>query len=161
LLLEPLGFVHSKGMYALWSSPEVCEHSGVVCDYDRNVLPMPAGSVEVSDKIIDFWLRAAADGWGLRWAILRTDNTAFVGAVGFNSLDSCSELAYHLHPNAWGQGYMGEACEAAMTWVEETVYCSAIEAFIEPANQNSIALARRLGLQADGPVSDGVQRYLS
>ena len=159
LRLEPLSFAHSKGMFELWSSPEVCEYSGVVCDYDRNVLPMPAGSEEVSDKIIDFWLRATGEGWGLRWAMLRAEDAAFVGALGFNSLDTCSEIAYHLHPKAWGQGYMQEACNAAMKWVEQVYSCTSIEAFIEPANQKSIALAQRLGMHANGPIEDGAQRY--
>lgn len=161
LRLEPLGFAHSAGMYSLWSSQEVCEYSGVVSDYERNVLPMPAGSPEVSDKIIDFWVRAAADGWGLRWAMLRSQDAAFVGAVGFNSLGACSELAYHLDPKAWGQGYMLEACVAAIAWVQQTHACTQIEAFIEPENQRSIALAQRLQLVADGPVRECAQRYLS
>lgn len=161
LQLVPLSFAHSQGMFELWSCPEVCEYSGVVCDYDRNVLPMPAGSDEVSDKIIDFWLHAAADGWGLRWAMIRVEDGAFIGAVGFNSLADCSELAYHLHPDAWGRGYMLEACKAAVSWVEQTYQCTSIEAFIEPENQQSIALALRLGLKASGPVDDGAQRYFS
>ncbi len=161
LQLVPLSFAHSQGMYALWSCPEVCEYSGVVCDYDRNVLPMPAGSDEVSDKIIEFWLRAAADGWGLRWAMVRVEDSRFIGAVGFNSIADCSELAYHLLPDAWGQGYMLEACQAAVNWVEQTYECTSIEAFIEPPNLASIALAQRLGLTANGPVEDGAQRYSS
>ena len=72
LHLEPMGFQYTQGMFALWSSPEVCEYSGAVSDYERNLLPMPAGSPEVSDKIIDFWVRAAVDGWGFRWAIFES-----------------------------------------------------------------------------------------
>lgn len=159
LQLVPLSYAHSQGMYQLWSCPEVCEYSGVVCDYDRNVLPMPAGSEEVSDKIIDFWLRAAADGWGLRWAIVLIEDSTFIGAVGFNSLANCSEVAYHLLPDAWGRGYMLEACKAAVSWVGQTYECASIEAFIEPPNQLSIGLALRLGLKANGPVEDGAQRY--
>ena len=161
LHLEPMGFQHTQGMFALWSSPEVCEYSGAVSDYERNLLPMPAGSPEVSDKIIDFWVRAAVDGWGFRWAILRADNAEFIGALGFNALGACSELAYHLHPSAWGQGFMSEACKAAVAWVEQSYGCAQIEAFIHPDNLGSIALAERLGLSPDGSRSEGALRYLS
>lgn len=159
LRLEPIGFAHSAGMYALWSDAAVCEYSGTVTDYDRVVITMPAASAAESDRIIDFWLRAAADGWGFRWAVILEDGDAFAGSVGFNSLGATSEIAYHLLPAFWGQGIMSEASQAAIAWRRDRSP-AAIEAFVDPANAPSIALAERLGLVATDELSEGARRYV-
>ena len=150
---------HSAGMFALWSHPEVCRYAGPVADYDRNPIPMPAANAAASDLIIDFWLRAAADGWGMRWAIEDRATSAFRGIVGYNSLTTCAEIAYHLLPAFWGQGMMHEAAQRAID-DRRAAGVRQIEAFIEPANAASIALAERLGLSPQPEFSEGAQRYL-
>lgn len=166
LELKPLDCCHSQGMFALWSSDAVCRYSGTVTDYQRNQLEMPATSSQTSDRIIDFWQRAAGDGWGFRWAVLL--GSEFIGTVGFNSLKLCSEIAYHLVPTYWGCGYMREAAQAAIDWRTKgglpeginTKEDYSFEAFIEPNNQASIALALRLGFQPTEEVHEGARRYL-
>jgi len=168
LRLEPLTAEHSPGMHTLWSDADVCRYSGHVTDYDRNPIEMPARTVSDSDLIIEFWRRAAQDGWGFRWAVLvaGVDSHAFVGTVGFNSIGQRSEIAYHLIPAYWGLGYMNEAAVAAIDWCMQTTRAQApphmreIEAFIEPANQPSIALAERLGMVATDYMNEGARRYL-
>jgi ribosomal-protein-alanine N-acetyltransferase len=160
LSLEPLSMEYSQGMFELWSDPAVCEYSGIVRDFARNVIPMPARTRDASNKIIDFWLRAAIDGWGFRWAIVLSDPAeTFAGTVGFNSLMNCSEIAYHLLPAHWGKGLMTDACRAAIEWSRANG-ADEIEAFIEPDNGPSIALAKRLGMVATGELSDGCERFL-
>jgi len=100
LSLVPLAPTHSRLMFDLWSNPDVCRYSGIVSDYDGNQLPIPTTTVAVSDKIIDFWQRACADGWGFRWAILDREAGVPVGTVGFNALGSVSEIAYHRRKKA-------------------------------------------------------------
>ena len=156
LRLAPLADADSAGMYALWSDPAVCEYSGTVRDYAGNVIDMPARTREASDRIIDFWQRAAADGWGFRWAVSLEGE--FTGTVGFNSLRECAEIAYHLRPTFWGRGIMQEAATAAIAWLGDRA--TAVEAFIEPDNQASIALAIRLELHATPTFSEGAQRYV-
>lgn len=168
LTLVPLDFSHSTGMFDLWSSEAVCRYSGDVTDYQRNPIEMPAKSSHESDRIIDFWQQAALDGWGFRWAVMAPEKQkheqVFVGTVGFNSLEQCSEVAYHLIPIHWGHGLMSEATAAAIDWRTKTVqsirtHCE-FEAFIEPGNVPSIALATRFGFQPTDYVSDGARRYL-
>ncbi len=157
--MEPLSLAHSGGMFELWSDAEVCRFSGTVIDYDGNVIDVPAATSAQSDRIIDFWLNAANAGWGLRWAVLREGSEAvFAGTVGFNSLQGCAELAYHLLPRHWGNGIMTEASEAAIQWVRGTGVRE-IEAFIEPENTPSRALAGRLGMAPTTAFSDGAQRH--
>ncbi len=159
LILEPLSLEHSAGMFAMWSKPEVCLHSGEAQDFDGRPIALPARTPADSDKIIDFFVRSAADGTRFRWAVRLLATGDFVGAVGFNTLGPCSEYAYHQHPDFWGQGLMTEASQAALGWLRLRPDAREIEAFIDPDNQGSINLARRLGLQPTGETSDGAERY--
>ena len=150
---------HSQGMYDLWSDADVCKYSGIVKDYDGNLIDTPVAGRTKSDLIIDFWLRAVVDGWGFRWAVLLLDSDeAFTGTVGFNSLTTCSQIAYHLLPKHWGQGIMTEASEAAIDWRRGNG-ATEIEAFTEPKNIPAIALARRLGMIATDTVFERARRY--
>ncbi len=161
LLLTPISAAHSRGVFELWSNPDVCRFSGRVVDYDDNVIDTPCTTVGQSDKIIEFWVRAACEGWGFRWSIFRRegDSDTFIGMVGFNAISPFAEIAYHLHPRFWGKGYMFEATTAAMDWAAETLRCDRFEAFIEDENVRSILLAMRLGFQATGRYNEGSQRY--
>lgn len=160
LKLVPLDASHSAGMFRLWSDPDVCRYSGVVTDRHGTIIEMPAASAHESNRIIEFWLDAAADGWGFRWAVVISGSEeAFAGTVGFNSLTACSELAYHLLPEFWGHGIMAQACRTAIGW-RCSRECSEIEAFIEPGNRASIALALRLGMEATDTFYEGAQRYV-
>jgi RimJ/RimL family protein N-acetyltransferase len=159
LTLTALSFAHSAGMYQLWSHPDVARYSGEVTDYDRTKIPMPASAPTESDKIIDFWQRAAADGWGFRWAIIERASSTFVGHIGFNSLGTVSEIAYHLKPDHWGKGIMSEAGRAAIDWALTTNPETILKAFIEPANAGSVALITRLGFTATGIFEEGAECY--
>ncbi|MEL6523230.1 MAG: GNAT family N-acetyltransferase [Pseudomonadota bacterium] len=158
LKLEPISTLHSDGMFALWSDASVCEYSGTINDYDGNVINMPARNKAESDCIIDFWLRAFDDGWGFRWAIIVLEDNSFAGTIGFNSLDSSYEIAFHLLPLFWGRGIMTEAAKKAIQWSIDDGALE-IEAFIEKENSRSSALARRLEMVATHEYSEGAQRY--
>ena len=159
LVMTPLSLVHSPGMFDLWSREEVCRYSGPACDYEFQPIELPARTPADSDKIIDFFVRSAADGTRFRWALQTQADQAFVGIAGFNQLGPCSEYAYHLHPGFWGQGLMSEASLLALDWLRGWPGCTQVEAFIEPANLASVRLATRLGLQPTGEVCDGAARY--
>ena len=159
LRLEPISPKHSQGMFDLWSDADVCRYSGIVRDYDGNVIDLPASSCEDSNRILDFWLSAAADGWGFRWAVLLLGSAEwFTGIVGFNSVKDCSEIAYHLIPTFWGQGVMTEAAGAAIDW-QRGNGVTEVEAFIDPENTAAIALAARLGMTGTDQYRDGARRY--
>lgn len=157
--MTPLSQAHSAGMFELWSRQEVCRYSGPAYDYEQRPIPLPARTPADSDRIIDFFVRSAADGARFRWALLTRAAGRFVGAAGFNTLRRCSEYAYHLHPRWWGEGLMTEASLSALGWLADRPGCTQVEAFIEPANLASIRLAARLGLSPTGETEDGAARY--
>lgn len=161
LVMVPLSPIHSNGMFEMWRREEVCRYSGPAADYDGRPITLPAQTPADSDKIIDFFVRSAADGSRFRWALLSAVDERFAGIAGFNSLGPRSEYAYHLHPSFWGQGLMTEASQLAMTWLRGRPECTQVEAYIEPANLASTKLAARLGLRPTGEVSDGAEQYLA
>ncbi len=159
LKLEPLSYNHSDGMFALWPNPDVCQHSGIVEDYDGNLIQTPITTYQESDKIIDFWIKASKDGWGFRWAIMNLENPhQFMGTIGFNSLSKYHEMAYHLLPKFWGQGLMNEAAVKCVEWAHNNE-ADGIEAYIEPENISSVKLVNRLGMTTKNEQSENTQRY--
>ena len=158
LKLEPLSMDHSEGMFQTWRHGQVQQYSGKAVDENGDEIDLPAKSRADSDRLISFWLKAAADGWGFRWAVLLAGEDVFVGHIGFNSLSACSEIAYHMNPRYWGKGLMSEAAEAAIGWRRDAG-ATEIEAFIEPQNTPSIALAERLGLRPTEAFNEGARRY--
>lgn len=161
LHLEPLRHTHSGGMFELWSAPEVCEYSGTALDLQGEPIPLPARSPADSDRIIEFFLDYERRGEAFRWAMLLRPDFGFIGAMGFNAIGPCSELAYHLIPRFWKNGFMYEACSAAVAWVTSPdVGSSSVEAFIDPPNAASIALVTRLGFRAQDEIRKGAQRYV-
>jgi ribosomal-protein-alanine N-acetyltransferase len=159
LILEPLSLAHSAGMFSMWRERDVCRFSGPVRDFDGLPIALPAENPADSDRIIDFFLRSRAEGTRLRWALITRDEGRFVGATGFNSLGSCSDYAYHLHPGAWGRGLMSEASGLAIGWLRDQEGSAEVEAFIHPDNRSSIKLCSRLGFQPTGEIVDGAVRY--
>lgn len=142
----------------MWRQPAVQEYSGPALDEYGDVIPLPARTSEDSDKLIRFWMRAAKDGWGFRWVLTLAEDDGLVGHIGFNTLSTCSEIAYHMNPKYWGRGLMTEAAKAALAW-RKAGGAKEVEAFIEPENARSVALALRLGMTATDTFSDGAQRY--
>ena len=159
LVLEPLSLDHSEGVFLLWSDPEVCRYAGPVHDYEGRLVPSPVHTSSDSDRIIDFWIRAHADGWGFRWALCERSSGIFMGTTGFNSLGTCAEYAYHLNPLYWRQGFMTEATLAAMAWVRANG-ATQVEAFIDPANNNSIRLVERHGFERTEEMQDGALGFV-
>ncbi len=165
LRLEPFELGHSAGIFRLWSSPEVCLHSRDACDRQGRPIRLPARSPTDSDKILDFFVRRAQTGTGVRWAVLlarslTAEDDGCIGAVGLNALSPVAELAYHFHPDHWGAGYAEEACAAVLRWCRQDRPGIEIEAFIEAGNIASARLARRLGFEPTPESRDGADRYV-
>ena len=76
----------------------------------------------------------------------RADGTPRPPAVG--KID----LGYLFLPHAWGSGYAGEACMAALGWIERAFPGEPVVLFTQTANVSSMRLAARLGF-------DEVERF--
>jgi RimJ/RimL family protein N-acetyltransferase len=54
-------------------------------------------------------------------------------------------LGYLLLPEAWGRGYAGEACAAALDWFTGALPGEPVVLYTQTANERSMRLAARLG----------------
>lgn len=74
-----------------------------------------------------------------------------VGQVGINygPLFPEHELGWLVYPDAEGKGYAFEAAIALRDWAFNTRSLSTLVSYIAPANDRSIALAKRLGAVPD------------
>jgi len=160
LRLEPFARHHSDGIFALWSNPEVCRYSGEAHDWEGRPIDLPARSPSDSDKILDFFMRRAAEGSGVRWAVISKGEDLCIGAVGLNAIAPTVELAYHFQPDHWGSGYATEACTAVVDWCRSSRPHTPIEAFVDAENVASIRLIRRLGFEETTALRDGARRYV-
>lgn len=147
-------------MFRVWSNEAVIRYSGPIIDYDGRPIATPARTPADSDKILTFWLKASDAGWGFRWAVCIEPTNRFVGHIGFNSLGRYSEIAYHLHPEVWGQGVMSRAMELALGWAFGQPACVAVEAYIESENAASIKLVERFAFRATREFHDGARRHV-
>lgn len=159
LKLELLGREHSAGMFALWSSPEVVRHSGEVRDLGGQPVELPARSAADSDRILEFFLPEHAGAERVRWALIERRTGTFLGAIGFNAWRPRLELAFHLHPDHWGRGWMRAAAEQLLARLDAGDP-RAVEAFAESANTRSTGLLQRLGFQAREEQRDGATAFL-
>ena len=92
-------------------------------------------------------LNAEHPGEG-RWAVERRSDGVVVGTVLLVRLpdgDGELEVGWHLHPDAWGQGYATEAAHAVLTWAFGRG-ADEVFAVVRPDNAPSLAVCRRLGM---------------
>ena len=60
------------------------------------------------------------------------------------------DLGYAYVPEAWGQGYAGEAAEAMLEIARRDFRLPRVAAFISPGNERSLRVLARLGFQPAG-----------
>ena len=160
LTLTPLRMEHSAGMFKLWSDRAVCRYSGAAEDLDGRDVTLPATRPSDSDKIIRYFEHFEGLGVRFRWAILRGRDQRFIGIIGFNDVGPSCEIAYHLLPECWGNGFMSEAMQAALQWAFDAFPGAAVTAYIEPGNSASIRLAERSGFVQTLRERDGATEYV-
>jgi ribosomal-protein-alanine N-acetyltransferase len=93
--------------------------------------------------IIGHW---ALRGYGL-WALEHKASGAYVGRVGLWFPDGWDEreVGWTLMPAAWGKGFATEAAEASRAYAYDILGWNTAISQIDPANDASKAVARRLG----------------
>ncbi len=103
------------------------------------------------------WMRIAGylGHWQLRgyglWAVCERESGRFVGRAGLWFPEGWPELevGWTFSRDVWGRGYATEAGRAAVEWGRTALGLARIASVINPANERSIAVARRLGMELD------------
>ncbi|MBC3179605.1 GNAT family N-acetyltransferase [Corynebacterium lujinxingii] len=127
-------------IFAIHSDPRTYEHR-------------PELTMKTRDEAVEL-ARAWQNNWAdqqLGYYTVRTLDGATIGFTGVRHSEEADEevlnLYYRFAPESQGQGYAKEAAAAAIASARERFPTLPIVAIIDPANQASIGLAVRLGLQ--------------
>jgi RimJ/RimL family protein N-acetyltransferase len=122
-----------------------------VCRY----LPFaPRTREEVAAKIAQYSQAVALRGDGDYWqlAVERAEEPGrVIGDVYFSIrsvADAGADIGWTLHPDAHGRGYMTEAASAVLD-IAFGLGLHRVRAIIDPRNEASAALCRRLGMRAE------------
>ena len=115
----------------------------------------------------DCWRRlmAASGGWQLNgfggWAVERKSDGKVLGMTAvFTAWRDLQpefgeepEMGWIFATEAQGLGLAGEACRAAIDWVEASLEPTPLWAIIAPANEPSLKLAEKLGFERHNETS--------
>ncbi len=90
-------------------------------------------------------------GFGI-WAVEERSSGELIGRVGLHSPEGGPgvELTWALTPAHWGKGYGTEAVQMASQWAFDNLDISELISFVDPDNERSDALARRIGATLEG-----------
>jgi RimJ/RimL family protein N-acetyltransferase len=123
-----------------------------VCRY----LPFEARTRdEVAEKVAKYSMALALNGDGDFWqlAIERAAEPGrVIGDLYFtikSAANATGEIGWTLHPDFAGQGYMTEAAGALLGIAFGTLGLHRVFAQLDPRNDTSIALCRRLGMRPE------------
>ncbi len=150
-----------------WAEDDAEDHLAIYGSWDvarwLGAQPRAVATVAESKERIQRWESRRVDPFGL-WAIVprqpreaakpRPIGTALL--VPLSDADGLpveeTEIGWHLHPDHWGRGLATEAAtcllDRAWRWGRPEVW-----AVVRPDNYRSIAVAERLGMQAQGRTS--------
>lgn len=147
LILRPWREGDRSSFRALNGDPEVMRH-----------FPQPLSAAR-SDAIMDAWqAHIEKHGWGF-WAVERTLDGAFIGAVGIAHatfpapFTPAVEIGWRLARPYWRKGYTLEAARRALQFGFEQLRLGEIVAFTLPANLPSWRVMERLGMSRN-PMDD-------
>jgi len=139
--LRPLRLGDEAALLEYLSQPGVIEHTSI-----------PAPTLEALTASVQRDITAYAKSTSFRFALAASDDR-LIGICGFNSWSPAhrhAELAYELAPQYWGQGVMGRAVVAMLTWGFSELGLNRVHAFVMSSNRRSIRLLERCGFSREG-----------
>jgi [ribosomal protein S5]-alanine N-acetyltransferase len=132
-------------IYAMRSHPDVCRYASGV----------PWQSMDEADAWLARSRTGRENGHGLELVIEREPGAPVIGSCAVFAIHEGSrrgELGYSLHRDHWGHGYATEATRAliAHAFDADGLDLRRLEADIDPANEASERVLRRLGFSHEG-----------
>jgi RimJ/RimL family protein N-acetyltransferase len=124
-------------------------------DMCRYLMWGPRTRDEVAKRVALYSMATALTGEGDYWqlAVERADRRGrVIGDVFFaikSVANATAEIGWTLHPDFTGQGYMTEAAAAVLDVAFGALGLHRVMADLDPRNQTSAALCRRLGMREE------------
>jgi RimJ/RimL family protein N-acetyltransferase len=145
LLLRTMTGADVDHIHAYQSREDVC----------RYLTFEPRSREEVSEKVAKYATAVALNGDGDYWqlAVERASEPGrVIGDVYFtikSVANATGEIGWTLHPDFQGHGYMTEAASAVLGIAFTELCLHRVTAELDPRNDGSVALCRRLGLREE------------
>ena len=123
-----------------------------VYEYDFRKLRDICGECEyekLDPKLIEGFELYADEDDVLNWIVFLKDTMSPIGDIVADRIDreqNSIELAYNLHPDDWGQGYMPEAVKEAMKYLFDLGFDNIVCAYDE-GNVKSKRVIEKLGFK--------------
>ncbi len=120
--------------------------------------PAPWQSEQAAHDRLLRWQSVGFDapGFGI-WAVVPTGGDGPIGSAllmhlpdSEGTLTEDVEIGWHLHPDAWGQGFATEAARRVLQHARSTLGLTEINALAYPGNDASVAVMRRLDMHPRG-----------
>lgn len=109
-------------------------------------------SLEIAENFVSENLKSYEQKTGMFWALIERSSGKMIGDFAFWKIDrknSRTEIGYTLKPEFWGKGYMKEAMIQIINFGFSDLNLHSIEANINPANDNSRGLLKKLGFKKE------------
>ena len=141
-------------LYALYSDQEI-----------RRYFPEGTLTYEETKDELEWFLNGHPDHPELGlWATIYKDTDHFIGRCGLLpwTIEQRPEVevAYLLDKAYWGQGLATEAARAIADYGFEQLHLSRLICLIDPQNQASIKVARKIGMTLEKELEDEKGPYL-
>jgi RimJ/RimL family protein N-acetyltransferase len=145
LVLRGLAEPDVQALFALFSDPEVMRYWST----------SPMKKMAEAQALLDRGTAAFSQRTSLRWGIQPQAGAQIIGTCVLFHLDeqnSRAEIGYALDRTYWGQGLMGEALTAVLTYGfdERCLNLKRVEADLDPRNSASARTLERLGFTREG-----------
>jgi ribosomal-protein-alanine N-acetyltransferase len=133
-----------EAISSIWGSVKVAEN------LDRGPLSHDE-SIQMLYVLRSLWENDA----GIRWGVEM--DAQLIGTCGFHNMNNSAkrgEIGYELGDEFWGRGLMRKALRPVCDYGFNIMRFERIEAFINPDNERSAGLLRRLGFVMEGVLRD-------
>lgn len=147
LRLRPFADADAAALFALHSSAHVLRY------WDSPPWPGP----ERAQHFIAACAQMAADGTGVRLAVERLTDGAFIGWCGlsrWNAEFRSAAIGYCYDDSVWGQGYATEAARAVLLWAFDALDLNRVQAETDTRNAASARVLAKLGFVREGTLRE-------
>jgi ribosomal-protein-alanine N-acetyltransferase len=116
-------------------------------------------TIEEAGAFINKINRGIGNNDAVYWAITLKNDKKLVGTICLWNLQPenyRAEIGYELHPDYWKKGIMSEAIHGIIEYGFEVLNLHSIEADVDPANAQSVALLEKNGFIKEGHFRESV-----
>jgi RimJ/RimL family protein N-acetyltransferase len=140
LILRQLTTEDAEFIFELLNDPSFIRNIG-----DRNIRTIDDASAYIVKGPVASY---AKNGFGL-WLVILKETTEAIGMCGLIRRENLEDvdIGYALLPKFWSKGYAVEAARATRDYAKDVVGLKRIVAIVDPANQGSIRVLEKIGLQ--------------